>query len=53
MDLDLFWAHILSLFNFRAPGGELFDYLTQMVKLSEKKTRYIVSKSIINMPIVD
>ena len=27
----------------RAIGGELFDYLTQMVKLSEKKTRSVGS----------
>ena len=26
----------------RARGGELFDYLTRMVKLSEKKSRHIV-----------
>ena len=26
----------------RARGGELFDHLTQMVKLSEKKSRHIV-----------
>ena len=25
----------------RATGGELFDYLTSMVKLSEKKTRLV------------
>lgn len=34
-------AFVFMVFEL-APGGELFDYLTQMVKLSEKKTRKIM-----------
>lgn len=34
-------AFIFMVFEL-APGGELFDYLTHMVKLSEKKTRKIM-----------
>lgn len=34
-------AFIFMVFEL-APGGELFDYLTKMVKLSEKKTRQIM-----------
>lgn len=36
-------AFIFMVFEIAA-GGELFDYLTQMVKLSEKKTRQIMQQ---------
>lgn len=42
---DVFQSSAFMFMVFElAPGGELFDYLTQLVKLSEKKTRKIMSQ---------
>ena len=32
-----------SFITFRAPGGELFDYLTRVVTISEKETRQVIN----------
>ena len=39
-DISFIYLSIyLSIHPIRAQGGELFDYLTKVIRLSEKKTR--------------
>lgn len=51
---DVFESHTFIFLVFElCRNGELFDYLTSVVALSEKKTRYIMKQVVFNSERID